>query len=236
MVNVRILAIVTLGVGLGSQSMLGQDLSLYRAYALESSLDSVVKASGARETDVKTLHDRPARIQELEWRAPYGSTGSELADPVRAVVFEFYNDQLYRLVVTYDRARTEGLTNDDVIASISAIYGVPVLPRARTTHGPAATSASADTTVVARWENDASSLTLVRGVDSPELQLVLVSKSLSTRASSAIKEAITLNAREAPQREMDQLQNEMDQLKKAIVHALAVQDKARIANKAAFRP
>ena len=85
-----------------------QDLSRYRVYVLESSLESVVAASGARAADTKTLHERPARIQQLEWRAPYASSGGEMADPVRGAVFAFHNDALYQIVVSYDRDRTNG--------------------------------------------------------------------------------------------------------------------------------
>lgn len=54
-----------------------------------------------------------------------------LADPVREIVFTFYNDALYQVLVTYDRDRTEGLTNRDIIDSISAVYGMPGLASAR---------------------------------------------------------------------------------------------------------
>ena len=104
-----IAAVLVFSSQLGS----AQDLSRYRAYVLESSLESVVAASGARAADVKTLHERPAKIQELEWRAPYASSGSELADPVRGAVFTFCDDALYQVVVSYDRDRTNGLTNSD---------------------------------------------------------------------------------------------------------------------------
>ena len=57
-----------------SQLGSAQDLSRYRVYVLESSLESVVAVSGARAADTKTLHERPARIQQLEWRAPYASS------------------------------------------------------------------------------------------------------------------------------------------------------------------
>ena len=100
-----------------------QDLSRYRAYVLESSLESVLAASGARAADAKTLHARPAKIQELEWRAPYVNSGSEMADPVRGAVFRFYNDALYQVVVNYDAGRTDGLTNSDIIESLTALYG-----------------------------------------------------------------------------------------------------------------
>ena len=176
---VRTLAVVAVGFIVSGYPASAQDLSRYRAYALESSLDSVIAASGARVGDVKSLHERPARIQELEWRAPYGSSGSELADPVRNIVFTFYNDALYQVVVSYDRDRTEGLTNNDIIESLSATYGLPVVRSAGTRISrPAA--ALPDTAVLAQWENAASSLTLVRGAYTPDFQLILTSKPLST--------------------------------------------------------
>ena len=74
-----------------------------------------------------------------------------------------------------------------------------------------------------------SFLTLVRGSYTPEFQLILVSKPLSTRARTAVREAIRLDAIEAPRREAEQR-------KKEAGDASAARDKTRIANKAAFRP
>jgi hypothetical protein len=118
---------IAVGLILGGQLALAQDVSRYRAYALESSLDSVVAASGARAADAKTLHERPATIQELEWRAPYVDSRNTLADPVREITFTFYNDALYQVIVNYDRDRTEGLANGDIVESLSAVYGAPTL-------------------------------------------------------------------------------------------------------------
>jgi hypothetical protein len=226
--SARTLAVVAVGFIVSGYPASAQDLSRYRAYALESSLDSVIAASGARVGDAKSLHERPARIQELEWRAPYGSSGSELADPVRTIVFTFYNDALYQVVVSYDRDRTEGLTNKDIIESLSAAYGVPLVRSAGTrTTRPAA--ALPDTIVLAQWENAASSLTLVRGAYTPDFQLILNSKPLSTTARSAIREAVRLDGLEAPRRELEQR-------KKEVTDASAARDKTRTTNKAAFRP
>ncbi len=108
------------------QSGSAQDLSRYRVYALESSLASVIAASEMRAADATTLHERPAKIQELEWRAPYVSSTSEVADPVRGIAFSFYNDALYQVVVSYHPDRTDGLTSTDIIQSLSAVYGEPV--------------------------------------------------------------------------------------------------------------
>jgi hypothetical protein len=100
--------VIAVGLILGGQLAFAQDMSRYRAYVLESSLDSVVAASGARAADAKTLHERPATIQELEWRAPYVDSRNMLADPVREISFTFYNDALYQVIVHYDRDRTDG--------------------------------------------------------------------------------------------------------------------------------
>jgi hypothetical protein len=226
--SARALAVVVGGFIVSGYPASAQDLSRYRAYALESSLASVITASGARLGDAKSLHERPARIQELEWRAPYVGSGSELADPVREITFTFYNDALYQVVVSYDHDRTEGLTNKDIIESLSAAYGVPLLRSAGTrTSRPAA--ALPDTIVLAQWENAASSLTLLRGAYAPDFQLILISKPLSTRARSAIREAVRLDGIEAPRRELEQR-------KKDVADAGAARDKTRATNKAAFRP
>jgi hypothetical protein len=210
------------------QTASAQDMDRYRVYALESSLESVVAASGARSADATTIHERPATIQELQWRAPYVSSTATLADPVRAIAFTFYNDALYQVIVTYDRERTEGLTNSDILESLSATYGVPTLASARTRTNPSA-EAFPDSIVLARWESAKSLVTLVRGSFTPEYQLILISKPLSTRARGAIREAVRLDAVEAPRRESEQR-------KKEARDASTARDKARIANKAAFRP
>jgi hypothetical protein len=223
--NIAPVLLIAFGLILYAQSGSAQDASRYRVYVLESSLESVIAASGARADDAKTLHERPAAIQEIEWRAPYASSGSDLADPVRGIIFTFYNDALYQVAVSYDRDRTDGLTSSDIIESLSAVYGEPVLRSARTR--PAA--AFPDTAVLAQWDGNASSVTLLRDTYSPEYRLILVSKSLSVRAKSAIREAIRLDAVEAPRREVQQR-------KKEAAEATAARDKTRTTNKAAFRP
>ena len=225
MINLR-MAVVALGIVSATQPLSAQTLSSYRQYSLGNSLGAVLKASGARKDDSRTLHERPARISELEWRAPYVS-GADAQDPVRNVLFSFVDDELYRIVVTYDRDRMEGLTNADVIEAVARTYGaIPMHERA--SDSPPV-DMPADTTVVARWDDGASVLSLVRGGYSRELKLVLLSKGLGAEARRAIAEAIRLDAQEAPQRELDQR-------KKTDAEALISGEKARRTNKAAFRP
>ena len=213
---------------LSGQTVFAQDLSRYRDYVLESSVDTVAASSGLRATEAKTLHERPAMIQELQWRAPYVNPATTAADPVRDVAFAFFNDALYQVVVTYNRDRTAGLTNDDIIQSLSASYGAPVLKSAIARTGLPA-GALLDNTVLAQWNTAVSSLTLLRDTYSPEFQLILSSKPLTARAQSAIREAIRLDALDAPRREVEER-------KKEVAETDAARDKARSANKDAFRP
>jgi hypothetical protein len=229
MIIMRIAVIASVGFVLGSQLAWAQAPFRYREYALQSSAASVVKISATRAADLKTLHERPSTIQRLEWRAPYVGAGTESADPVREILFSFYDDQLYQVVVVYDRDRMEGLTSDDVIESMSATYGVPLLRQTRTGLGAVNADVNADTTVVAQWEDAASLLTLTRSTYSPQFQLVLMSKPLNERARAAIKEALRLDTQEAPQREIDQR-------KRDVADAHVASQKARVINKAAFRP
>jgi len=216
---------ITTALIVTSQAGWAQDLSRYRGYVLDSSLESVVAAGGGRAADAKTLHERPAKIQELEWRAPYVSSRDQMADPVRGAVFSFYDDALYQVVVSYDRDRTNGLTNSDLIQSLTAVYGEPV-PRPARTRPP---GALADTAVVAQWESRDSSVTLLRDAYAAEFQLVVLSKALSARARNAVREAERLDTIEAPRRELEQR-------KKETADAAAARDTLRTTNKEAFRP
>lgn len=220
-------ACVTLVVGI--QPLVAQELSRYRTYALDSSVASVVETSGARPSDIRTLHARPAKIQEIEWRAPYVPSGRDMADPVSEVRFSFCDDQLYRIVVTYDKDRTEGLTNDDVIESFSAAYGLPLLLTTRSPRGAALADVSTDTTIVARWEDASTTVTLTRGTYAAQYQFVLTSKTLDARARAATEEALRLDRKEAPQRELDRQTKE-------VADAGVASQKARVTNKPAFRP
>jgi hypothetical protein len=220
--------VITVGLIVSGPLVHAQELSRYRAYELESSVNTVVTTIGARATEVTTLHKRPATIQELQWRLPYVSPGNAFVDPVRAVTFTFVDDALYQVLVTYDRERTAGLTNDDIIQSLSASYGTPVLKSAIVrTELPSSVLDGA--VAVAQWSDAATSLTLLRDMYTPDFQLVLVSKALSVRARAAIREAIRLDALEAPQREMEKRKQE-------IAEANAARDKTRETNKAAFQP
>jgi hypothetical protein len=182
----RHVAVLCFAVVLAGSPVLGQDLSGYRGVHLGDSTRSVIGATGALSTELKLVHERPALMQDLEWR-PQDLAGSISADdPVNRVLFSFYRDQLYRILVTYQHNRIEGLTDDDLVDSLSSAYGMPVTSAAAKVLRPLETPDLGEQyRVVARWENAEHSIVLVRGVDLVPLSLVMLAKHAATDARHA---------------------------------------------------
>ncbi len=205
-----------------------QEPSHYRDYVLGASLEAVVTASGMRPADVKTIHERPATIQRLLWRAPYVRSTDVSPDPVREIALSFYNGALYQVIVTYDRQRTAGLTNSDVVESLSASYGPAVVASAQNRFD-VPSDGLPGSIAVARWQTADALLMLLRADDGLEFQLILESKAASASARRAIRESTRLDTLEAPRRDLERRTKEASD-------AEAERDKARMTNKAAFRP
>src|SRR5207244_7565336 len=89
------------------------DLSRYREFQFGMSLLAVAKQADVKPSEARVIHQRPAVIQELEWRPPR-SVGLPQADPVKEVLFSFYTGELFRMIVNYDQHRTDGLTDDEM--------------------------------------------------------------------------------------------------------------------------
>jgi len=119
MMNARTLAICGVGVMLLAGRLDAQDLSRYRTFELGSELLSVSTLTGVASSEAKTVHLRPALLQDLEWRPSRWGVGSASpsTDPVEQIVFSFYNNQLFRIIVDYGQERTKGLTDADMIDS-----------------------------------------------------------------------------------------------------------------------
>jgi hypothetical protein len=145
---------------------------------------------------------------------------------VREIAFSFYNDALYQLIVTYDREKTDGLTNKDLIESLSVTYGTPTT---RSAGNRVSGLVLVDTILLARWEDGAASVTLLKDSYSPQFQLRLVSKPLMTLAQGAIREAARLDAIDAPRAAAALRDREAAEEKAAL-------DKTRSENKATFKP
>lgn len=228
MTAVRVLGIGLLGVLVVSSAAQGQTAAKYRDFQLGASLSSVAALTGVAASAARTVHARPAVLQELQWRRPYALSGEQAVDPVQQIAFSFYNDQLFRLVVDYDRERTQGLTDADMIEAISTLYGPPV--KAAAILGSSLSAIEEDAgTRVARWSSVDYTVTLYRSAYAPGFKLIVASVPLTALARRAEEQAQRLDEREAPQRERAREQKEADD-------ARAAGDKARGVNKPAFRP
>jgi len=170
-------------------------------------LDSLAKQTNVKPSEAKMLHQRPAMIQELWWQRSLASPSPE-TDPVREVIFSFYNGELFRMVVNYDRYRTEGLTDADMIGAISAKYGIATRPTAEIVSFSSSQVYNDSEKVLARWEDAQYSFNLFRFAYRPTFGMVLFSKRLDALAQAAVVEAIWLDEQEAPQREVE-LQNKL---------------------------
>ena len=210
-------------------SIEAQDLSRYREFQLGMDLLAVAKQADVMPSEARTVHQRPAVIQELEWR-PQGSLSSTpQVDAVSEVLFSFYNGELFRMVVNYNRHKTEGLTDEDMVEAISAKYGTATRPEAKIVLFSSFQVYNDSEKVIARWEDPQYSFNLFRSSYQPTFGMVVLSKRLDGLARAAIVEAIRLDEQEAPQREIER-QKQEDEASRA------EQDAARLVNRAAFRP
>jgi hypothetical protein len=213
-------------VGVMSAATLAGDLSRYRNFQFGTDLPTIAKQVRASVSQAKVIHSRPALIQELEWR-PQPLGPSVQTEAAKEVVFGFYDGQLFRIVVNYDRYETEGLTAGDLVEAISANYGIAEKP-------PAPAKAEQERfgdqeEVIARWQDPQYCFDLIRSPYGPSFRLVGVLKSLEAPAQAAILEATRLDSQEAPQRDAERIVREEETERAKL-------DKARLANKPKFRP
>lgn len=202
------------------------DLSKYRNFQFGTDLPAVAKQADTNPTQAKVIHRRPALIQELAWRPQTRGISSQ-PEAVKEVVFSFYDGELFRIVVAYDRYETEGLTADNLVDAISVSYGPGVKPAA-----PAkdATGGYGDPEeILAQWQDSQYRFDLIRSSYGPAFRLVGVMKRLEAPAQAATLEAKRLDNQEAPQRDAARLASEQEA-------ANAKLEKARLVNKPKFRP
>jgi hypothetical protein len=205
-----------------------RDLSSYRNFHFGETLPALAKQAGLELSDVKLIHERPAVIQELEWPIWLGAGSTPQTDPVKTVLFSFYNGELFRIVVSYDRDETEGLTTGDMVDAISAKYGTATKP-ASTTIAFSSTQVYNDgELIIARWEDIQYSFNLYRSASQPTYGMIAFSKKVDAQARIADAEANRLDALGAPQREIKRQQMEDEKNREAL-------EKSRQVNKCNFR-
>ena len=235
MINIRTLPLVVLGLVLSTHAVHAQSGPQYREFQLGANLQSVAALAKVPASDARTLHQRPALMQELTWRLPYllRESTARPADPVQQIVFSFYDDQLATMVVDYERDRTAGMTDADMIEGLAAAYGPPLKPAARNARTPISQLEEESGTRVARWGDADHAVVLYRLSDlyrsASRFRIIVSSPRLEALARTARAEAVRLDEREAPQREIARQ-------KKEVEDSRVSDEKARVANKAVFRP
>ena len=223
----RILAMSIAWVVISSSVISAQDLAKYREFQLGMSLVAVAQRAGITP-EARVLHQRPELIQELTWQPPRRLGSSPPEDAVRQVLLSFYSGQLFRIVVSYEWDRTEGLTVEDVVEALSVRYGPATLPATEISSAVSRVYGDSDK-IVAHWEDAEHSLNLVRPSYASTFGLVVFSKRLDALARAAIIEAIRLDEQEAPGRAIERKKKQEDE-------DYARREHARNVNKTAFRP
>jgi hypothetical protein len=176
--------------------------------------------------EAKTVHRRPALIQELTWR-PQPVYWADRQESAKLVVFSFYNGTLYCIAVEYDRDQTEGLTSEDLVEVFSTAFGVRPSPLPSDLAAPAAYSDRQE--LLARWRDPLHHFDLIRSPYGAWYRLVGVREAADAAASIASQQSELLDLGEAPQREATRLAAELNA-------ANAKSERARVVNKPKFRP
>jgi hypothetical protein len=198
-----------------------QDLSKYRHFTFGMSLTRVLERTDLKLADVKVIHSRTALIQELTWWPPNLPGTLFRSATVEQILFSFYNAELYKISVTYDRTSAERLTAEDMVRFISTKYGPP------TNIGLEIDAATTDRydmkqKLVASWEDSQYSFKLVRSSFSGDFELVIYFKRLNSEAEVALAEAVKLEKQEEPQREAERQKKYTDDLEATRQKAAAV--------------
>lgn len=204
------------------------ELSRYREFELGASVATVtaVTQNAAR---VRIVHSRPALLQQLEWRPRYMAGVPQAdRDSIGEVVFSFVDDQLFQMSIAYAQDRTSGLTDEDMVGSLTAVYGAPSSPSPRTRTTSSAVALDAPV-VIAEWRHADTTVVLQRREYSESFFLVITSLPLDIIARKAQATAVAMDQREAPAREAALLKKRADDEKVAAATT-------RSANKKVFQP
>jgi hypothetical protein len=183
-----------------TSALRAKDLSKYRAFSLGTNLATVLKLTGQNFADVKAVQSRPILLQELTW-CPQNYPGApDSSESAEQILFSFYNGELYKISVFYDRTLTEGLTAKDIVRPITANYGPPTTI-VGAPGSPQSERSEMKQKLVAAWEDSQFSLNLVRSSFSGGFELVIYSKRLNAEAEATLAEVTRMERQEHPQTE-----------------------------------
>lgn len=227
MLNLRIKSVGWLCALLATPLLPAADLSTYRGFRFGMSITQASEQAGMRSADASTVHQQPALIQKLDFQPNlFHASAGPKADPVSDIALTFYNGELARIAVVYDRYKVDGMTEADMIKALSASFGTAAKPTAEVAYH---SYYSESVPVLARWEDSQYSYDLIQSDDRSSFAMILYSKRLDALVQSATLEAVRLEALSAPEREAESA-------RKQAADNQALQEKSRLSNIAGFRP
>ena len=201
--------------------------SHYRDIALGDDVQVVVDKLKVTLSDVKVVLERPVLIQQLTWR-PKGlvSGGKAASDALSELVLTFHLGQLARIAVTYDREKTEGMTNADLHEAFTSTYGTAMLVGTPTLMTVAPT---AEPETIARWGDGETLVLLWREIYPSRVRLTVTSIVAEQAVLTAVADGKRLEASQAPARDLARRTTEEAAIR-------ARDEKVRRDNKASFKP
>jgi hypothetical protein len=193
--------------------------------SIGDSVSVVVASLQMAPSDVAIVHARPAMIQQLTWR-PNQFFASKAGPPeaLAEMVLTFHLGRLARVVATYNRDRTEGLTNADLHDSFTTIYGasmlVPTQPGVRS---------SGDPEIIGQWGDGETLVVLLRETFPRRITVTVSSVAAGHLLRDSLASGARLDTIEAPTRDMVRRASE-EQTKRTR------DEQSRLDNKSAFKP
>jgi hypothetical protein len=184
--SVRPVIVATLCLAAAAASPLtAQSRFQYRTYEMGEDRRTIAEQIGMPLPPDVVLTRALGVVEELQWRAEYGRRGAAVSgDSVAKLAFSFYEDQLFRIVIDYAPDRTEGMTEADLVAAVSKVYGPPT-KRAPLPDRVGWQLQRADDVVVAMWTERAYPISLLALPGPSTFRLIVSSSRLEALARAA---------------------------------------------------
>jgi hypothetical protein len=202
----------------------GGQWSRYRGVTLGDSVAAAVERLEILEPTIKVVYERPSLVQELTWRPHRFISGVVVnADPLADLVLTFMDGRLVRMTATYDRDRTEGLSDTDFVELLGTTYGL-----ARLESRPTGVVRAEPRRTIASWGDD-DALVRLWSEEHPRRVGLTITSQGDIALQAALADGRIAEREAAPQREV---------ARQAAAAALLKEreEKTRLANKANFKP
>ena len=150
--------------------------------------------------------------------------GPVAPEALAEMVLTFHLGRLARIVATYDRDRTEGLTNADLHDAFTTIYGTSMLVPT-----PGGVRSSSEPEIIGQWGDGETLVVLWREVYPRRFKVTVSSVAADRLLQGGLASGVRLEATEAPTRDMvRRLSEEQTQRRR--------DEQSRLDNKSAFKP